>query len=209
VRDTTESRPPPKYPARAPEIVARTTVIAVAIAAISSELRPPYRSRTAMSRPFWSAPRKKRPCQVGPMGMPDGETTSCVWPPNVTVSVTWLSAGPVCATYFEYSGAARHMAAITRNTAPNASAVWSRLRRRNASCQGPAPAAGLEMRPGTAGRRASGGWSSVLVAPGTWGLLLELEAGPVGQVERVEDRRTEVDLVRHEVRQLLGPVDRL
>ena len=86
-----------------------------------------------MSRPFWSAPRKKRPCQVGPMGMPSGDTTSRVCPPKRTVSVTWLSAGPVCAMWCAYSGAARHIAAITRKIAPKPSATRSRRSRLNAS----------------------------------------------------------------------------
>src|SRR5918912_1131324 len=35
-----------------------------------------------MSRPLSSAPRKKRPCQVGPIGTPLGATTSLVFPPT-------------------------------------------------------------------------------------------------------------------------------
>ena len=50
-----------------------------------------------MSRPFWSAPKKKRLCHVGPIGMPVGDTTSVGCPPIVMVSVTWLSLGPVWA----------------------------------------------------------------------------------------------------------------
>ena len=79
------------------------------------------------------------------MGMPSGDTTSRVCPPMLTVSVMWLSAGPVCATSRAYSGAARHMATITRNTVPKASAVRSRRSRRNASLYGPAAATGREV----------------------------------------------------------------
>ena len=98
MRASTPSTNPRKKPATMPTIVASTIVMSVASAPTSSELRPPYSNRTAMSRPFWSAPSRKRPCHVGPIGWPVTETTFSLTPPTVTVSVTWLAFGVVCAT---------------------------------------------------------------------------------------------------------------
>jgi hypothetical protein len=54
----TASETPPKKPATMPIAVPARHVISAAKNPISSELRPPYRSRAATSRPCWSAPRK-------------------------------------------------------------------------------------------------------------------------------------------------------
>jgi hypothetical protein len=86
-----------------------------------------------MSRPFWSAPSRNLPCQVGPIGWPVGETTSFFTPPTTTVSVTWFAFGLVCATCDAYSGAHRHSTTISRNSAPNASAALLRRSRRRPS----------------------------------------------------------------------------
>src|SRR5262249_37280324 len=71
--------------------------------------------------------------------MPPGETTYLLSPPTLTVSVMWLAEGVVCATSFAQRGAHRHITTITRKSAPNASAVLLRLRRRSASLYGPTP----------------------------------------------------------------------
>src|SRR5207244_3842111 len=103
----------------------------------------PYSSRTATSRPFESAPRKKRECQVGPIGSPIALTTSLTLPPTLIVSVMWLSLGPVCAMSCAYTGASRHSRRISKNSPPNASATRLRRSRRQASWYGPTPAASL------------------------------------------------------------------
>ncbi len=56
---------------------------------IRSELRPPYRSRTMMSRPLGSAPRKNLPSALshcGPIGTPSSATTFTFSPSTVMVS---------------------------------------------------------------------------------------------------------------------------
>jgi hypothetical protein len=76
-----------------------------------------------MSRPFWSAPRKKRPCHVGPVGIPSVDTTLTFLPPTLTTSVTWLAFGPVCATCFAYTGARKQARQMARKIAPATSAA--------------------------------------------------------------------------------------
>ncbi len=129
----------------------------VATKPTSSELRPPYSRRTARSRPFWSAPSRNLPCQVGPIGRPLTETTSFSSPPTLTLSVTWLSFGPVCATWSAYSGAQKQRITMIANSAPKASATLLRRRRRRASLYGPMPAAAGAPPPGSATTRVAAG----------------------------------------------------
>src|SRR3954463_3179148 len=197
-----------------PRMVAVNMVMNVAMNPISSELRPPYSSRTATSRPLESAPRKKRPCHVGPIGMPCVETTSLSLPPTRTWSVTWFSAGVVCATCFAYTGASRHMRTMTRKSAPKASATLLRLSRRHASSYGPMPGGAcssgrtsVENSVPAVSSVAMGLGARPVVPGGPLSLLVvELEARPVVAVHGVEDRRPEVDPVAEELRSLLLPV---
>ena len=57
-RDSTESTRPPKKPAMSATTVATTQQITAEAIPICSELRPPYSSSAATSRPRSSAPRK-------------------------------------------------------------------------------------------------------------------------------------------------------
>ena len=79
---------------------------------MNSEVRPPYISRTISSRPRRpSAPRKNLPPasnQTGPIGLPSRLTTSRFSPSTVSFSSVWVVFGPVWATLFAQSGAARH-----------------------------------------------------------------------------------------------------
>ena len=58
MRDATESVTPPKKPAIRATTVAASEQSTAAPMPISSELRPPYSSSAATSRPVLSAPRK-------------------------------------------------------------------------------------------------------------------------------------------------------
>ena len=97
-REMSVSAQPRKKPAIVPKRIDRMIVPSAAPPPISSDVRPPYSSRTAMSRPLPSAPRKKRPCHVGPIGTPSGATTSFSSPPTSTCSVRWFLNGSLCAT---------------------------------------------------------------------------------------------------------------
>ena len=98
-----------------------------ALIPISSEVRPPYISRTISSRPSRpSAPRKNSPpapSQTGPIGVPSGLTTSRRSPSTSIFSTVWVAFGPVCATSFAHSGAARTKATIATNSPSAASAT--------------------------------------------------------------------------------------
>ena len=78
---------------------------------IISEVRPPYISRTISSRPRPpSAPRKNLPPasnHCGPIGLPSTVTTSRTSPSTCSFSSVWVVFGPVWATSWDHSGAAR------------------------------------------------------------------------------------------------------
>src|SRR4051794_9765491 len=160
-----------------------------------------------MSRPFVSAPRKKRPCHVGPIGLPSGETTSFFFPPTVTVSVRWFLYGSVWATWFAHRGAARHPATITTKSAPKASAALLRRSRRKASRHGPRPATLARFAsssnaagPSRANSVAGSVATSISVCP-VAALLLQAEQRPVVLVDRVDGRAVvEVHPLREERR---------
>ncbi len=58
IRDSTESTSPPKKPANSATTVAIAQQITAELIPICSELRPPYSSKAATSRPRLSAPRR-------------------------------------------------------------------------------------------------------------------------------------------------------
>src|SRR3954470_16906396 len=159
-----------------------------------------------MSRPFVSAPRKKRPRHVGPIGLPSGDTTSFFFPPTVTVSVRWFLNGSVWATWFAHRGAARHPATITTKSAPKASADLLRRNRRSASRHGPRPATLARFAsssnaagPSRANSVAGSVATSISVCPGA--LLLQAEQRPVVLVHRMHARAVvEVHPLREERR---------
>src|SRR4051794_6940763 len=159
-----------------------------------------------MSRPLVSAPRKKRPCHVGPIGLPSGDTTSLVFPPTLTVSVRWFLNGSVCATWSAQRGAARHIPTITTKRAPKTRADLLRRRRRSASFQGPRPATLARFAsssnaagPSRANSVAGSVATSISVCPGA--LLLQAEQRPVVLVHRMHARAVvEVHPLREERR---------
>ncbi len=70
-----------------------------------------------MSRPLASAPRKKRPWNVGPIGMPSNDTTSVSLPSIRIWSDRWFVNGPLSATWFAQRGAARQAARMKMRVA--------------------------------------------------------------------------------------------
>ena len=60
-RETTRSAQPPKYPATIPSGTPMSSPIATASTPMSNEIRVPYMSRVAMSRPSWSVPSQCDP----------------------------------------------------------------------------------------------------------------------------------------------------
>jgi hypothetical protein len=108
---------------------------------IKSELRPPYSTRTATSRPSVSAPRAYLPsalqscgprtvtglmviCPVfGSVTVPPAEMTSTCSPLTVTVSVRCVLFGPVPATCSAYHGAATHAKTMSKKTTSDPSAT--------------------------------------------------------------------------------------
>ena len=112
---------------------------------MSSEVRPPYISRTISSRPRRpSAPRKNlppAPSQTGPIGVPSGLTTSRSSPSTSIFSSVWVAFGPVSATWSAHSGAASTKRTIRTKRAPKASATRLRRSRVTPGATGCEPAA--------------------------------------------------------------------
>ena len=170
--------------------------ISAAVMPISSEVRPPYISRTISSRPRrLSAPRKNLPSapnHCGPIGLPSGVTTSCSSPLTVSCSTVCSSFGPVWATWFAHSGAARTKSDDQDEEGEEGD--------REAVAQEPPQSEGPG--PSLCARLGRHGFVLPLRA------LLEFEAGQVLAEGRVEDDAFEVDRVGDEGRQGPRPVGR-
>src|SRR5215203_466770 len=168
-------------------MTARIVASRAALSPISSEVRPPYISRTISSRPRrLSAPRKNFPSAAshcGSIGLPSTVTTSFFSPSTVICSTVCSSFGPVPATWLAQSGAARTKATISEKSPRKASARRLRTNRRRARDHCP--------------RSALGSVGTCFFYPEE---LLEFEAAQVVAEGGVEDDAVEVDLVGDEGR---------
>src|SRR5260370_25325484 len=148
IRDSTVSTSPPKKPATSATSVATAQQITAELLPICSELRPPYSSRAATSRPTRSAPRQywcRSP--VGPIGVsprcrlpPPCCITGTTLPPTTVVPFRFGTSGFTCATSRAYHGASRLSTTISRNSPSAASAMRLRRSRRPASAHRLPPA---------------------------------------------------------------------